>query len=293
MNEMASESAALSVIGVTHRYRRSRGLSLGPLDVRIDRPGITGLVGPNGAGKSTLLKMWAGLERPLTGTATVGALDPWHQRPAAAQKIGYVPQVPALYGSLSVEQHLAFAVLERPSFNVDASRALLTEMRVPVSARGNELSGGQRAQVAMAIALGTGAPTLLLDEPLASLDPLVRRDFLELLTNAVAERGSIAVLSSHVVTDIEQACSRLIVLGHGRELIHGEIKELLLTHRKCPPHSSLPPDWEAVTTFSGRDGKSDLVRLRPGSRLPSEEVGSAASLEDIVVGYLTIGRRDE
>jgi ABC-2 type transport system ATP-binding protein len=194
-----------------------------------------------------------------------------------------------LYRALTVEEHLRLAGLERPSFDASASRRYLSELRVPLGAKGGELSGGQRAQLTLAIALGTHARVLLLDEPLASLDPLARRDFLAILSRAVAEAGTVAVLASHVVTDIEQSCDRLIVLGQGRVLVEGPIGELVRAHRVRTVGDAGRPGDVPVTAFAARQGAATLVRVDddvPASSLRDD----ATSLEDIVVGYLTLGR---
>jgi len=130
-----------------------------------------------------------------------------------------VAQSPALYDGLSVDDHLDLAVLLRPEFDRPYARRRLDELGIPGGQGAKSLSGGQQAQVALALALGTRARILLLDEPLASLDPLARREFLHVLVDAVRADGSTALLSSHVITDIEQACDRLLVLGAGRTLL--------------------------------------------------------------------------
>lgn len=287
------DGLALSASGVTHRYGRRGDLSLAAIDLEISGHGVTGLVGPNGAGKSTLIKIWAGLERPVEGSARVAGYDSWRERAKAAQHFGYVPQAPALYRPLTVSEHLTLASLERPNFDAQLARDYLGHLRVPLSASGAELSGGQRAQVSLSIALGTRASVLLLDEPLANLDPLARREFLQLLAAAVVEANSLAVLSSHVVSDIEQACDRLIVLGEGRVLIEGTIKQLVATHYVSESDDVLRGTEESVAAFTRRDGMRAVLVRAPGGVLADrtqEGRRSEATLEDIVVGYLTLGR---
>jgi ABC-2 type transport system ATP-binding protein len=263
------------------RYGR-RTWALQGIDLEIPQGGITALVGPNAAGKSTLIKTWVGFERPTRGGVMVAGVDPWRDRGAALGHLGYVPQSPSLYDALSVDDHLELALMLRPSFDRAHARTRLDELGIPGDQRARSLSGGQQAQVALALALGTRAEILLLDEPLASLDPLARREFLHVLTGAVRADGATALLSSHIVTDVEQACDRLIVLGVGRVLIHETVANALGTHwigtNGVAPAGS-------VSTFAGPAGERlTLVRGPGGGDL------RPATLEEVVLGYLASGR---
>jgi ABC-2 type transport system ATP-binding protein len=267
---------ALEARELAKRYRRGVW-ALGGNDIAIPAGGITALVGPNAAGKSTLIKTWVGFERPTRGWARVAGIDPWKDRSSALAHLGYVPQSPSLYDALSVDDHLDMAVQLRPGFDRAYAAARLDQLGIPRSARARQLSGGQQAQVALALALGTRTEILLLDEPLASLDPLARREFLHILTDAVRSDGATALLSSHIVTDVEQACDNLIVLGVGRVLLHDTIPNALATHA-----ISLTPRSDAVASFAEADG-SMLALVRGGADRP-------ATLEEVVLGYLASGR---
>jgi ABC-2 type transport system ATP-binding protein len=258
------------------RYRRGVW-ALGGINLALPAGGITALVGPNAAGKSTLIKTWVGFERPTRGSVTVAGIDPWKDRSSALAHLGYVPQSPSLYDALSVADHLAMAVQLRPGFDRAYAAGRLGQLSIPLSAPARQLSGGQQAQVALALALGTRAEILLLDEPLASLDPLARREFLHILTDAVRSDGATALLSSHIVTDVEQACDNLIVLGVGRVLLHASIADALATHAL-----SLTPRSDAVASFAEADG-SMLTLVRGEADRP-------ATLEEVVLGYLASGR---
>jgi ABC-2 type transport system ATP-binding protein len=249
----------------------------GGIDLAIPAGGLTALVGPNAGGKSTLIKTWVGVVRPTRGWARVAGINPWKDRSAALAHVGYVPQSPSLYDALSVDDHLDMAVQLRPGFDRAYAAARLDQLGIPRSARARQLSGGQQAQVALALALGTRTEILLLDEPLASLDPLARREFLHILTDAVRSDGATALLSSHIVTDVEQACDNLIVLGVGRVLLHDTIPNALATHA-----ISLTPRSDAVASFAEADG-SMLALVRGGADRP-------ATLEEVVLGYLASGR---
>ncbi len=142
-----------------------------------------------------------------------------------------MPQAPSLYRELTVDEHVAMAKTLGPGFDPAVARRRLDDLDIPLTSRADELSGGQQAQVGLALALGVQAPVLLLDEPLASLDPLARREFLHVLVDAVRADGATALLSSHVITDIEQACDRLLVLGAGRTLLDLSIAGAIAEHR--------------------------------------------------------------
>ncbi len=276
---------ALVAQGLVKRYGRHPALR--QLDITIGEPGLTALVGPNGAGKSTLIKAWVGLEPPSAGHVEVGGVDPWADPGRAIRLLGYVPQSPALYGGLTVADHLALAQSLRRQFDRPYAEQRLHELGVPLDQPASQLSGGQRAQVGLALALATRARILLLDEPLASLDPLARREFLHVLVDAVRADGSTALLSSHVVTDIEQACDHLVVLGNGRKLLDTTIADALERHVVTSLDAAIPDDATLVGGFESAERA--LIQLW---RLNRDKVGGAspATLEDIVLGYLAASR---
>jgi len=277
------EATALVAHGVGKRYRRGRPWALRDVDFSVPRGSITALVGPNGAGKSTLIKGCVGFERPTAGRLVVDGVDPWRDRGGAVRRVGYVPQAASLYRELTIDDHLAMAVAYRRAFDRPHAEARLRELDIPLAVRADELSGGQQAQVGLAIALGTRAPVLLLDEPLASLDPLARREFLHVLVTVVCAEGSTALLSSHVITDIEQACDRLLVLGGGRKLLDLSIAEACATHRVVGDDAALAGE-EVVGRFPGPAGEA--LALVAGTSGP----GRSATLEEVVLGHLAAGR---
>jgi ABC-2 type transport system ATP-binding protein len=268
--------AVLEARGLTKRYRRSV-LALAGIDLELPQGGITALVGPNAAGKSTLIKTWVGFEKPTRGSVAVMGIDPWRNRSRALAKVGYVPQSPALYDGLSVEDHLDLAGQLRPGFDRAYAQRRLAQLDIPAGRGARSLSGGQQAQVALALALGTRAPILLLDEPLASLDPLARREFLHVVSDSVRSDGATALLSSHIVTDVEQACDRLIVLGIGRVLLQESVTVALAEHAISQIER---PD--AVASFAAADGSRISLIRGDGDR--------PATLEEVVLGYLASGR---
>lgn len=273
---MTTADPILETHELAKRYRRGVWALQG-IDLELPAGGITALVGPNAAGKSTLIKTWVGFEKPTRGSVRVAGIDPWKDRSAALAKLGYVPQSPALYDGLSVEDHLDLARQLRPSFDRDYARSRLAQLDIPAGRGARSLSGGQQAQVALALALGTRAPILLLDEPLASLDPLARREFLHVLTDAVRGDGATALLSSHIVTDVEQACDRLIVLGIGRILLQDTVADAMAAHA-----ISSTEHEDAVASFGAPDGSRIWLVRGTGDR--------PATLDEVVLGYLASGR---
>jgi len=285
-----ADAPALQARGLRKRYGRRRSAAIESLDLTIDRRGLTALVGPNGAGKSTLIKTWVGLERPSAGSVAVQGIDPWQDRSAAVQRIGYVPQSPALYRGLTVSDHLELAAGLRPRFDRPHAEQRLAELGLPLRVRVAELSGGQQAQVGLALALGTRAPVLLLDEPLASLDPLARREFLHVLRDSVLAEGSTALLSSHVVTDIEQACDRLIVLGNGRKLLDESLEDALAQHSVGTDVAVGPGAGRTFIASFPDAGRERVALWRVDPDVERAAGLRRPTLEEVVVGYLAVSR---
>ena len=268
---------------LTKRYRRT--VAVRSLSVSIPAGGITALLGPNGAGKSTLLKLCIGFERPTSGHLSVMGIDPVRRRRAALSVVGYVPQSPSLYRDMRIDAHLRLARALRPSFDLAYAQDRLAALDIAPDAIAGQLSGGQQAQAALAIALGTRAPLLLLDEPLAALDPLARREFIEVASDAARGGDVSIVLSSHVLSEIESVADRLLVLGEGRVLFADTIAESIGRHRVVDDGTNLI-GLDVVAAFPGQ-GRSRHVLIRSGDAA----VGRAGTLEEVVMGYLALGRR--
>jgi len=284
-------TAVLEAHGFGKRYRR-RSWALRGVDLTVPEGTITALVGPNGSGKSTLIRAWIGFERATEGRLSTGGIDPRVHRAAAVARVGYVPQSPSLYGNLTIAEHITLATTLRDGFDSGLAAHYIERLSIPLSAVASELSGGEQAQVGLALALGTRAKILLLDEPLASLDPLARREFLHVLVDAVRSEGHTALLSSHVITDIEQACDRLIVLGKGHTLLDLSISEALAHHRvlEGPPLVPIAPD-RLVGSFPSAGGEGlTLIRVPVAQAAESPVEGRPATLEEVVIGHMAAGR---
>jgi ABC-2 type transport system ATP-binding protein len=278
----------LVAAGLDKRFRRVHALRA--VSFEVGAGGITALVGPNGAGKSTFLKLCLGFERPTGGRLMVAGFDPQRDRAGAVGSVGYVPQTPTLYRELSVEDHLRLATSLRPGFDGGYARARLADLAIPLESPTGHLSGGQAAQVWLAIALGSRAPLLLLDEPLANLDPLARREFLQIVATAAKCDGVTVLLSSHVISDVEPIAQRLLLLADGRVLLHDDISTITAAHRveasDAPAGGDRPAMGELVARFPDRAGRSFDLRRASGDAAPD----APASLEDVVMGYLASAR---
>lgn len=288
MRSEGSAGPALEALGLSKRYWRG-ALALDDVSLTVVPGSITALVGPNAAGKSTLIKTFVGFERPTAGSVRVLGVDPHRDRGEALAKLGYVPQAPSLYRELTAADHMDMAAHVRPGFDRQGALDHLEDLGIDPRARPGALSGGQQAQVMLAIALGARPEVLLLDEPLASLDPLARTEFLALLRGVVRERGTTALLSSHIVTDIEQVCDRLIVLGVGHVLLDESLADAVAAHRVLAGDGPVPASAAEVGRFPGDDGvKMALVRVAPDAVVDGLR---PATVDEVVKGYLVAGRR--
>ena len=283
------EGIALEAHEVGKRYSRRRPPALDNVDLAVPAGSITALVGPNGAGKSTLIKAWVGFERPTAGRVAVAGVDPFRDRAGALRRLAYIPQSPALYRELRVAEHLDLATVLRPGFDRELAARRLDDLAIPLDALASHLSGGQQAQVGLALALGTRAETLLLDEPLASLDPLARREFLYILEAHARAHGTTVLMSSHVIADVERTCDRLVVLGGGRKLLDAEIEPSVAGHRVGAAGTTVEDPAQAIASFLGLDGS--ILTLFEVPRAAGATDGlRPATLEELVLGYLAVSR---
>jgi len=233
MNQNREEiavSTAIETHELSKRYRRVSALT--ECTVTVPEGRVSALVGPNGAGKTTLLRILAGLASPTSGTASVLGRPP-RQDPAFLAEIGFLAQEIPLYRRFTATDHIRLCAHMNPRWDAPPARARLAELRIPLDQRVGTLSGGQRAQVALALTLAKRPRLLLLDEPFAALDPLARRSFLATLTSAVADAAGrlTVVLSSHLVTDLERVCDHLILLAGSWVQLCGDIGTLLAEHK--------------------------------------------------------------
>ena len=212
----------IEAAGLGKRYGRKWALR----DCTLSVPAgcVTGLVGPNGAGKTTLISLAVGLIRPTAGTVRVAG-EPAGSRPAR-ELVAFVAQDAPLYQHLSVRDMLHVGRNLNVRWDHDRAVSRLNDLDIPLQERVGTLSGGQRAQLALTIALARRPELLVLDEPLAALDPLARADFMQSVRDSVAGDGISAVFSTHVVAELSQVAGHLIVLGRGEVLLSGPADHL-------------------------------------------------------------------
>ncbi|GAA3214344.1 ABC transporter ATP-binding protein [Dactylosporangium siamense] len=220
-------STVVEARGLGKRYGDRWALAQCTLSIPAGR--VVGLVGPNGAGKSTLLNLAVGLLAPTAGTVEVLGRRPGTDR-AHLAKVGFVAQDAPLYATLTVAEHLKLGARLNPGWDVGYAERRVDRLGLDRGLRAGRLSGGQRAQLALTLAVGKRPDLLVLDEPAASLDPLARHEFLQDLTEAVADREMSVVLSSHVVADLARTCDYLIVLSTARVQAAGPVAALLAEH---------------------------------------------------------------
>ena len=249
---------------------------------------ICALVGPNGAGKTTFLHLAMGFLAPTTGSIGVLEEQPRNNNHLLS-RIGFVAQDVPLYKSFTVAETLRFGAALNPGWDEVFAKNRLLQLGIPFDQRVGSLSGGQRAQVSLAVALGKRPEVLLLDEPLASLDPLARRDFLQTLLESAVDTGMTVVLSSHLISDLERVCNHLIVLSSSRAQVAGDIDELLESHRVLTGprrEANVPAGIGSVVSESHSERQTTfLVRSKTPIADPrwiQEDVG----LEELVIAYL-------
>lgn len=272
--------------GLGKRYGRTWALRDCTLAIPEGR--VVGLVGPNGAGKSTLLGLATGLLAPTSGTITVLGERP-AAGPAQLARVGFVAQDTPVYARMTIADHLRLGGWLNPGWDNEMARRRIGQLGLDPKQRAGSLSGGQRAQLALTLAMAKRPGLLILDEPVASLDPLARREFLRGLMEAVAEHEASVVLSSHLIGDLERVCDYLIVLVASRVQVAGEVSALLAAHRRLsgPRRDlrTLPADQEVIEESHTDKQTSLLIRTGEPVHDPAWVV-TPVSLEDLVLAYM-------
>ena len=287
-------TAALLATGLGKKYGRKWALSDCTFDVPAGR--VVGLVGPNGAGKSTFLNLAVGMLTPSAGEIEVLGAKPTG-RSAQREKVGFVGQDTPTYAGLSIADHLRLGAHLNPAWDAPLAADRIHRLGLDPSQRAGRLSGGQRAQLALTLGIAKRPELLLLDEPVASLDPLARREFLQDLMETVAEHELSVVLSSHLVSDVERACDYLVVLVGSRVQVAGDIEHLLATHHRLTgprrDEAKLPGDQEVISASHTDRQSTFLIRTEAPILDPAWEV-SRLNLEDLVLAYMgrSVAERD-
>ncbi|HUC59332.1 MAG TPA: ABC transporter ATP-binding protein [Streptosporangiaceae bacterium] len=280
-------TVVLETRGLGKRYRRRWALS--DCTLAIPAGHVVGLVGPNGAGKTTLLNLAVGLLAPTEGSVEILGGTPASSASQLA-KVGFVAQDTPTYAGLTVADHLKLGAHMNPGWDAEVAEARISRLGLDPAQKAGKLSGGQRAQLALTLAIAKRPEVLVLDEPIASLDPLARREFLQTLMEVTAEQELSVVMSSHLVSDLERICDYLIVLVASRVRVSGDVDTLLASHyqltgpRRDP--ESLPADWDVISASHTDRQTTLLVR----SESPIAEPGMTVDrigLEDLVLAYMS------
>jgi ABC-2 type transport system ATP-binding protein len=272
--------------GLGKRY--GRRWALNDCDLQIPSGHVVGLVGPNGAGKTTLLHLAVGLLAPSAGTIAVLGRPPAADT-AQLASVGFVAQDTPTYARLTIADHLRFGSQMNPGWDNALAWQRIADLDLDLNQTAGSLSGGQRAQLALTLAVAKRPELLVLDEPVASLDPLARREFLQRLMEFVAGGEVSVVLSSHLVADLERVCDYLIVLVDSRLQVAGEVDDLLASHRRLVgprrDPASLPSGLEVIEE-SHTDRQSTLLVRCDGPVLDPAWTVEELNLEDIVLAYM-------
>jgi ABC-2 type transport system ATP-binding protein len=258
---------------------------------------IAGLVGPNGAGNTTLMHMLVGLLAPTCGTATIFGLSPDKQLDCMLPDVGFVGQDHPLYRTFTVKDMLRFGRELNPHWDDTLVLRRIKELDILLDRPTGKLSGGQQAQVALLLALAKRPKLLILDEPLASLDPLARHQFMQILMDSAAQEERTILISSHQITDLERICDSLVLLSQSRLLLAGDLGNLLGAHRwvTCLPDSAdrLAKLYPVVKNI--RANRSCRLMIRIGEQKEpqdSEGIMENVTLEELILAYLSLGKSE-
>jgi ABC-2 type transport system ATP-binding protein len=284
------EAPVIETNGLGKRY--GRRWALRDCTLTIPEGKVVGLVGPNGAGKTTLLHLAVGLLAPTAGSINVlGGLPA--DGPTQIGRVGFVAQETPVYSRLSIDKHLRMGAYLNPKWDNDFASSRIARLGLDPRQRAGSLSGGERAQLALCLAIAKRPDLLVLDEPVASLDPLARREFLQSLMEVVAAQGVSVVLSSHLVADLERVCDFLVVLVDSHVQVTGEVDQLLASHRRVSgprrDPATLPKNQQVIE--ESHTDKQSVFLLRTDEPIldPSWSV-KPVTLEDVVLAYMSQAR---
>jgi len=287
LKEAAPQQAAVETRGLTKRFRSA--VALDGCNITVPRGRISALIGHNGAGKTTLLRILCGLARPSEGSVSVLGHTPGQGDTGFLAEVGFLAQDIPLYRRLTAEDHIAIGAHVNARFDGELVRTRMRSLGTPLDRAAGTLSGGQRTQLALALTLAKKPRLLLLDEPVAALDPLARRQFLTALTEAVAGQDLTVLMSSRLVHDLELVCDHLILISAAKVRLCGEIDAILAEHKiLVGPRrdtASLAQTHQVIkTTYTPRQ-TTVLARLTgpvPGPGWHAAE----PDLEGLILAYL-------
>jgi len=282
-----NEAVAIRTSGLGKRY--GSRWALHGCTLEIPSGSVTALVGPNGAGKTTLLHMVIGLVEPTSGVVDVFGHSPSRDAKEVLPRLGFVAQDHPLHRNLTVAETLTYGRKLNPSWNQELAVSRVERLGLSMKQKVGRLSGGQQAQVALTLALAKQPRLLVLDEPVASLDPLARREFLNAVMEAVVDEGITVVLSSHIVAELERVCDHLVTLAEGATQLNGPISEIVASHRLLTgPRSEAASVARVhdVIRESHTERQTTLLVRANGHVYDSRWVQHEVDLEEIVLAYL-------
>ena len=279
--------AVVETTALTKRY--GSVMALADCDLALPRSKVTGLVGPNGAGKTTLIHLAIGLLRPTAGIVRVFGHDSTREILKILPRVGFVAQDRPLYRDLTILESLELGRRLNERWDADYALARVRRFGLPLSRKIKTLSTGQRAHVATSLALGKRPELILLDEPVANLDPIARLALLEELMSVVAEDGLTVIFSANALADVERVCEHIVILVNGRPRLAGDTEELIQSHVVA-----IGPRTQGVSAMDGElieahHAERQTIRLLRGqgpSRVDDGTIVRPATLEEIVLGYM-------
>lgn len=279
---------AIETKGLGKRYRSFWALK--DCSINVPKGSVSALVGPNGAGKTTLLKLLVSLSSPSAGSANVLSKTP-AQSPQYLSEIGYLAQEIPMYSRLNAKEHIAMGQHLNSDWDSALATKRLNELSIPLDRPVGKLSGGQRAQVALGLALAKKPKLLLLDEPVAALDPLARVDFLKSLAHAVTDANGelTVVMSSHLLADLERVCDHIIILASSETQLCDDIDKVLKSHRLLIGKHRDSVSSDSYTVIQQTDTPKEttmLVRLNDSSFHDSHWQSRNVDIEEIVLAYM-------
>jgi ABC-2 type transport system ATP-binding protein len=280
-------AAPVRTRGLGKRYGAKWALS--DCTLEIPAGSVTALVGPNGAGKTTLLHLVIGLTSPTSGTVEVYGQSPRRNASAVLPRLGFVAQDHALYRSLTIGETFTLGRKLNPRWDDQIASARVERLGLSKAQKVGQLSGGQQAQIALTLALAKRPELLVLDEPVASLDPLARREFLNAVMEAVVETGMTVILSSHIISELERVCDHLVTLADSRTQLAGPIPEIVAGHRVLTgPRSDAASvaRMHDVIRESHTERQTTLLVRANGHVYDSCWTQHEVDLEEIVLAYL-------
>jgi ABC-2 type transport system ATP-binding protein len=282
-----TEVAALETRGLSKRYGSQWALR--DCTLEIPAGSVTALVGPNGAGKTTLLSLAVGLVDATDGEVFVLGWSARREPQLVLPRVGFVAQDHPLYRGFTVAETLKLGRKLNPRWDDELARGRVERFGIPLSKKVGKLSGGQQAQVALTLALAKQPELLVLDEPIASLDPLARREFLQSLMEAAAEGGLTILLSSHIVVDLERICDHLVILTAGQVQLAAPIEQIVAGHRVLSgprTDTATVARVHSVIQESHTDRQTTLLVRANGHVYDSSWQIDEVALEDVVLAYL-------